>query len=248
MQPERGSLPPVSCGNVAREALPWPVVYYPNLHGTFFAFARTKRATPALCACAEAPVHNLLAMRPGLRARRNIGETVRAYFPDVVAGKIIGWNSRDPFPVPFVAGLCHRCNQLVPTLRYCAETDGSPFIQQYGWYVNQAYLRLGILPYRNTYLPAVCPPELQAEIEASRAIEREFQQECDRVLEVIDLAALAGNGPREAILLRPAWRKQFGRMIELRQEASERRRALKRWIEAIVGQEFGVAGESGPEV
>jgi hypothetical protein len=166
----------------------------------------------------------------------------------VVAKKFIAWNNQGAFPVPFTPGLCHRCNASVPSFHYCGDLEGSPFIQRYGWYVNQAYLRLGILPYRNIYLPGVCPADFQTEIEASRGLEKEFQLECDRLLEVIDLASLAGNGSREAILLQPAWRRQFSQMIELRQRASERRRALKRRIEAIVGQEFRIPEYAAPGI
>jgi hypothetical protein len=230
----------VACGNVVREALLWPVVYYPNLRGTFCAFARTARAVPALCACAEPAVRNLLGLRPALRMRRGNGESPASYFPDGIARKILAWSGHGDLPVQFRPGLCHRCNSAVPTLHYCGERDDSPFVQQYGWYVNQAYLRLGMLPYRNTYLPGVCPPDYQADIEMSRSLEREFQRECDRLLEVVDLSALPGNGPRDAILLRPTWRQQFGQMIELRRQASEQRKVLRRKIQAIVAQEFCV--------
>jgi hypothetical protein len=240
VRPNKVSAPEVACGNVVREALPWPVVYYPNLRGTFCAFARTTRSAPALCACAEPAVRNLLGLRPALRMRRGNGESPASYFPDGIARKIAAWNGRGDLPTLFRPGLCHRCNAAVPTLRYCAEHDDSPFVQQYGWYLSQAYLRLGMLPYRNTYLPGVCPPDYQADIETSRNLEREFQRECDRLLEAIDLAALPANGTRDAILLRPIWRQQFGEMIDLRRQASEQRKALKGKIQAIVAQEFRV--------
>jgi hypothetical protein len=232
----------VACGNVVREALPWPVVYYPNLRGTFCAFARSMRSAPALCACAEPAVRNLLGLRPALRMRRATGESPATYFPDVIARRIATWYGRGDLPVQFRTGLCHRCNAATPTLRYCGEPDDSSFVQQYGWYLNQAYLRLGIFPARSIYLPDVCPPDYQADIETSRNLEREFQRECDRLLEVVDLSALSENGPRDAILIRPVWRQQFAEMIELRRQASEQRKVLKRKIQAVVAQEFRLAG------
>jgi hypothetical protein len=173
---------------------------------------------------------------------RSTGESPASYFPDSIARQIAAWSGRGDLPLRFQPGLCHRCNATDPTLRYCDDRDDSPFVQQYGWYLNQAYLRLGMLPYRNSYLPGVCPPDCQANIEASRNLERELQRECDRLLEAVDLSALSGNGPRDAILLRPAWRQQFGQMIELRHRASEQRRILKRKIQALVAQEFRVVG------
>ena len=246
MSPEKVLSSQVACGNVVREALPWPVVHYPNLRGTFCAFARSARSAPALCACAEPAVRNLLGLRPTLRMRRSTGESPASYFPDNIARQIASWNGGGDLPMRFQPGLCHRCNATDPTLWYCDDCDDSPFVQQYGWYLNQAYLRLGMLPYRNSYLPGVCPPDYQADIEASRNLEREFQRECDRLLEAVDFSALSGNGPRDAILLRPAWRKQFGQMIELRHQASEQRRILKRKIQALVAQEFRVAGYETP--
>jgi hypothetical protein len=246
VSPEKASSSQVACGNVVTEALPWPVVHYPNLRGTFCAFARSMRSAPALCACAESAVRNLLGLRPALRMRRANGESPASYFPDPIARKIAAWNGRGDLPVQFRPALCHRCNAAIPTFRYCNDHDDTPFVQQYGWYLNQAYLRLGILPYRNAYLPGVCPADYQADIETSRNLEREFQRECDRLLEVVDLSALPGNGPRDAILLRPAWRHQFGQMIELRRQASEQRKVLKRKIQAIVAQEFRVAGYAAP--
>ena len=246
MRPEKVSSPQVGCGNILREALPWPVVHYPNMRGTFCAFARSTRSAPALCACAEPAVRNLLGLRPALRMRRANGESPASYFPDGIASKIAAWSGRGTLPLQFQPGLCHRCNAAIPMLRYCNDHDDSPFVQQYGWYLNQAYLRLGILPYRNTYLPGVCPSDYQADIETSRNLEREFQRECDRLLEAVDFLALPANGPRDAILLRPAWRQQFGQMIELRHQASEQRKILKRKIQALVAQEFLVAGHAAP--
>jgi hypothetical protein len=241
VRPEKVSSSQVSCGNVVREVLPWPVVHYPNLRGTFCAFARNARAAPALCACAEPAVRNLLGLRPALRMKRANGESPASYFPDAIAHRIATWYGRGELPVQFQPGLCHRCNAATPTLRYCGGGDDSPFVQQYGWYLNQAYLRLGMLPYRNTYLPGVCPPDFQVDIETSRNLEREFQHECDRLMGAVDFSALAENGPRDAILIRPVWRQQFGQMIELRRQASEQRKVLKRRIEAVVAQEFRVA-------
>jgi hypothetical protein len=238
VRPDKVSSPQVACGNVVREALPWAVVHYPNLRGTFCAFAHTTRSPAVLCACAEPAVRNLLGLRPALRMRRGNGESPASYFPEGIARQILVWNGRGDLPLQFRPGLCHRCSSAVPTLRYCSDRDDSPFVQQYGWYLNQAYLRLGMLPYRNTYLPGVCPADYQADIETSRNLEREFQRECDRLMEAIDLSALPENGPRDAILLRPVWRQQFGEMIELRRQASEQRKVLKRKIQALVAQEF----------
>jgi hypothetical protein len=219
-------------------------VHYPNLRGTFCAFSRSARSAPALCACAEPAVRNLLGLRPALRMKRSSGESPASYFPDAIARKIALWDGRGDLPMPFQPDLCHRCNAAVPTLRYCEDRDDSPFVQQYGWYLNQAYLRFGIYPYRNAYLPGVCPPDYQTDLETSRNLEREFHRECDRLIEAIDFSTLPVNGPRDAILIRPVWRQQFAEMLELRRQASEQRKLLKRKIQAVVAEEFRVAGNT----
>jgi hypothetical protein len=88
-----------------------------------------------------------------------------------------------------VPGLCHKCqlnknnlsnnyiseaarNKIIaPTLKYCNQMQGSKFVQQYGWYVQQTYLQLGIYPqsvfnWGFAYLPNVCPAEYQQDIVA----------------------------------------------------------------------------------
>jgi len=246
VRPEKASTSQVACGNVVREALPWPVVYYPNAYGTFCAFARTTRSAPALCSCAEPAVRNLLVLRPALGVGRANGEGPSSYFPNIIARKIATWNGSGELPLRFEPGLCHRCNSTAPKLLYCSERDDASIVQRYGWYLNQTYLRLGMLPFRNTYLPGVCPSDYQADIETSRNLEREFHHECDRLMEAVDFAALAANGQRGAILIQPAWRQQFGHMIELRRQASEQRRVLKHRIQAVVAQEFRVAASVAP--
>ena len=59
----------------------------------------------------------------------------------------------------FGRGLCHRCNMASPSRRYCREMYGTAFIQYYGWYVNQTYLRFGMLPDHTRCLADVTPTE-----------------------------------------------------------------------------------------
>jgi hypothetical protein len=177
-------LPPVAHGSpLAREDLPAPLVYYPNQNGVFHAFASSRSEEPALCACAEEAVRNLF--------RLGMAPTDYALFPDLIARAFVG--RADPMTaLSFRPGLCHRCNRRAPSLRYCREMEGQRFVQTYGWYINQTYLRLGIHPSSHRYLPDICPPayldilnRIQALSEQARAVRAQ-------------LVSLM-NGPRQEI-------------------------------------------------
>lgn len=198
MRPRRRNggkpLPPIATASpMARENLPAPLVYYPGRGGAFFAFASGRDEMPALCACAEGAVHNLirLAGQTGGEGPARLNPDDYALFPDVLVHAILG----RPDPVAalrFRPGLCHRCNLVPPTLRYCHEAEGQRFVQTYGWYINQTYLRLGIHPSGEQYLPDVCPPEFHDalnRIAATKALGRAMRAQ---------LAALM-NGARRAI-------------------------------------------------
>jgi hypothetical protein len=140
--------------------------------------------------------------------------------------------------------LCHRCNSVAPTLRYCDETDGDYFTQAYGWYINQAYLYRGMMPQGHRYLSEECPPDCRAELEAVRSVEEAFQQELARLLDAA--YSITRNGVRNHGRLRrssPA-NPDVQRMVELRGKASHMRQEFKLKIEDMVKGEFGVVASS----
>ena len=147
---------------VVREDLPLPLVYYPNHYGTFFAFAEDEDAEPILCSCCTPAIANLVRL---VAAEGSVyGDPLKMaplssrYFPDQLASESLG-HSRALEAIQFVSDLCHRCNGSRPTLRYCHEMYGTEFTQYYGWYLNQAYLRSGILPLSLILLRDAVPPE-----------------------------------------------------------------------------------------
>jgi hypothetical protein len=236
--------PSIADGDIVEEDLPLPVVYYPHLFGTFLGFARDRKSAAVMCACARPAVANLLCLYPALRAGRAFHEARRAYFPEAIAGKLSARNNRTALPISFQPGLCHRCNTSRPTRRYCDDSSGPPFIQTCGWYVNQAYLRLGVLPYRHAYLSEVCPPDYQAEIEASKKLEQEFLAECSRLLDVV-YSAHWTEVRRDDMLAhdRESSRDDLYRLIDLRQRASGARERFKVRIEDLVRQELGLLAQ-----
>jgi hypothetical protein len=237
---DEATLPPISNGDIVEEDLPWPVVYYPRLYGTFIGFARDAKSVPAMCACAEPAVVNLFRLCPTLRAGRAFDEARRAYFPEVVVGQLSARNNRTALPILFQDKVCHRCNAGRPTRRYCDESSGTPLIQHYGWYINQAYLRLGVLPYRHAYLSEVCPRDYQAEIEAARMLEQEFVTECRRLLDAMySPVRSAARGSDVRAGSPDLSGEDLCHLFDLRQRASGMRAQFKTRIENLVRQELG---------
>jgi hypothetical protein len=157
-------------GPTIREGLPYPVVHYPGSSGVFFAFSREESAPAVLCACTRPAVEHAVRLRAQVAERQgyvlDAGDLLdESLFPkrflEEVRAPPLCYGGDDPLAsIQFERGLCHRCNLAAPTLRYCDDVEGGRFIQYYGWYVGQAYLRFGIQPGSLEHLPDVCPGEL----------------------------------------------------------------------------------------
>ena len=179
-RPKKAKKNPVSLGAVVRENLPYPVIYYPNLYGTFFAFGKDQSSQATLCLCSKPAIENLIRLKQENPRPHNAKPLRRAlfdnwFFPNIIASIPLK-HEHDPLEdLHFVEGLCHRCNLITPSLRYCHEMYGVEFIQHFGWYYNQVYLRLGIYPMHFLYLKDVCLPEHQKEIDAFKTARGEVR-------------------------------------------------------------------------
>ncbi len=133
----------------------------------------------------------------------------------------------------FAENLCHRCNMVTPSWCYCDEMYGGMFKQYYWWYVNQAFLRLGIYPdginYRHPYpfIPDVCPKDLQEDILTIREAKRRFGEVSQANREFL---------PKDEKARREALCKES----KLRTEDARAERTLTKKIENAVRQEFGL--------
>lgn len=233
---------------ITRENLPYPIVYYPNFYGTFFAFRATPDAPLMLCSCTKVAIENYVALCLSQTIPQNIDLT-RMFvldsfdFPSALISELMSANRSAGAEVlghlRFEHRLCHKCNQAVPSLRYCHEMYGTAFIQSYGWYVRQAYFRLGMWPCGDAYLPDVCPLEFQTEIEAVKKIEREFQQENERLQKIASGPKRPDIADDEVTYWRNVREEEAQPMIRLHRKASQARRAFTKKIENIVRQEFG---------
>lgn len=237
---------PISLGAVVREDLPLPVVHYPNHYGTFFAFSRDEESPPVLCSCSKGAVEN--AIRFQRLSRERYGDPRREaplgswYFPNTFADMSLA-QPGDPMEwLQFEDRLCHRCNMVTPTLRYCHEMYGGEFKQHYGWYINQAYLRFGIEPLSLDYLPDVCPPELQREVDRVRKARSAFLAEQQRLLAIGEGPRRPDIGPGEVTYWSNVKVEEAKEMVRLRRAAARTERAFRNKIENIARQEFGFRG------
>ncbi|MBP6964872.1 MAG: hypothetical protein KBC96_10750 [Armatimonadetes bacterium] len=124
-------------------------------------------------------------------------------------------------------------------MRYCDEMYGTRFVQFYGWYVRQAYLRLGILPTGDRYLRDTCPPEYQTEIDEVLLAEREYRRELDKLMELASGPKRADIPDDEPTYWRNVRTEDAVAMIDRRSRAQSMRRAFTKKIENIARQDFG---------
>ena len=225
----------VAGGDMRREALPLPIVHYPQFRGTFLGFAPDAKSVPELCDCAIPAVENLFRLRPEL-LRAAFCDSLHRYFPYELAHHLSSGRSRGISSLSFSPGSCHRCNRSVPELLFSDDITEPSFVQTHGWYVDQAYLRLGILPGYNTYLEDVCPAEYSTVIEAARLAERAFHRECERLME----AASWDDDRTNSSTCQHRFKLEVAaEMMTLRQRASGARKGLKFKVESLVQREVG---------
>lgn len=144
------------------------IVYYPGFYGTFFAFRFEPDVPLVFCSCAKVAIENYVTLRLSRPIHQNADPSKMFIldsfdFPSALVSELMSVNPSRGSEVMghlrFENRLCHKCNQTVPSFRYCHKMYGTAFVQSYGWYVRQADFRLGMSPYGDTYLPNVCPVE-----------------------------------------------------------------------------------------
>lgn len=162
-KPRRAFATPISLGGVVKEDLPLPYVHYPNHYGTFFAFSEDYESNPYLCSCSLGTISNYIKLRVKTENLEDIANH-HLHYPDSLQHIKIKPESSPEYYFQFKDRLCHRCNLTPPTMRYCHEMYGVRFIQHFGWYVNQCYLRFGILPRGINFIEDVTPEEFVVDI------------------------------------------------------------------------------------
>jgi len=243
-RPKKIEKSPISHGAIGRENLPYPVIYYPNSYGTFFAFAKDESSPVVLCLCSKPIIENLIRLKKLIEPSLNSNPLRMApldswFFPDIIAKKSLKYANNPTESLEFVEGLCHRCNLITPSLRYCHEMYGVEFIQHFGWYYNQAYLRLGIYPGTYMYLPEICPSEYQEDIKKYKEAQLKYQQEYDRLIAIVYGPDRNDIAPNEITYWHNVKMGEEKKMVRLRREAQQLERSFTKKIENIVRKEFG---------
>ncbi len=234
------SLASAADGEIVLEKLPYPLVHYPPRHGTFLAFgSRTHvQAPPALCSCARSPVENLLRLYDKSETSGS-HRFALAHFPKAISRPLGSVTPKD-LSILFLPGLCHQCNRTAPTLRYCDPLYGDSFVQTYGWYINQAHLRLGVLPQANHYSLEICPTEYRGQVETAQTARQAFQCECARLLEQAFQDKRSDLNTQGHARELPWSATQLLGMMQLRSQASQAHQQLKAQVEAMVRQAWGL--------
>jgi len=172
--------PRIANGDVVSENLPLPWVHYPGSYGTLIAYSEFEESEPCFCSCSIPLINNYLELRrvypePLNANKLRMAHLAVPYFPEFAAKR-----STEPGFTPlqdltFKEGVCHRCNQITPSLRYCLEMYGTAFVQCYGWYINQVFLRLGILRWGMIALEGVCPDEVLEKVYLFKVLQQEMR-------------------------------------------------------------------------
>lgn len=239
-KPRKSQTVPISLGDITRENLPLPIVHYPSHYGTFIGFAQERDSQQGvICGCARPAVDNLYQLIYSKGAEGEFWSSIYHYFPKTIVPIFSSYGEQSQYANDFVSGICHRCNLVAPSMRYCHEMYGTRFIQTYGWYLNQAYLRLGILPMDLSYLPDKCPKDYQAEIDEVLRAERALLEETERLMEIASGPKRDDISDDEVTYWRNVREEEAVEMINLRRYAARTRRNFTKKIENIVRQEFG---------
>lgn len=245
IKPKKSNKVAVALGAVARENLPLPVVHYPQMYGAFFAFAADESGSPSFCTCSEPAIKNYLHLKEIISQHIHYGDAERTtpldkrLFPKVIT-QLSVQHPKDPLALlKFKKGLCHRCNLITPSLRYCDAMYGGQFTQQYGWYVKQTYLNLGIDPNWYFYLPDLCPSEYQEDILSVKKAQEEYNREEQKVMEIVQGPKRADIAADEVTYMSNLRKEEAREMIRLKRRRDQVTRAFTKKIENIVRQEFG---------
>jgi len=130
---------------------------------------------------------------------------------------------------------------------------GAQFIQGFGWYVNQAFYRLGVTPRAkrkgsadvdtvylgHSALDEVCPEDLLQLVERERNVTEEYQQELERLNALVAGPDREDTGPDEVTFWHNVKLQEADNYTRLRRQAAQAERAVTMFVENLVRQEFG---------
>lgn len=135
---------------ITYEDLPLPIVYYPSSYGVFFAFSEKIGDKIFFCECQRKSIEKAIALRRVHPLVDYSGSKTNplssSFFPQIVS-ELSKRNANDPLALfGFKEHICFRCNNKIPSLKYCDPMYGGVFRQRYGWYINQEMIDWEIDP------------------------------------------------------------------------------------------------------
>ncbi len=153
------------------EELPLPLVYYPSMYGAFFGFSKDVEEKIFFCECERKGIENYVKLREQLPLSNYTGLKTAQLGTDCFSKHIAIISQKDKYyplsQFDFKEGICFRCNNKIPKLKYCHPMYGTLFKQKYGWYVQQKFFELGIDRYQlynKNVLKEECSPQLYDEV------------------------------------------------------------------------------------
>jgi hypothetical protein len=154
---------------IAIEQLPFPTVYYPGFYGAFFGFKKDESQV-FFCSCTKEAIENYLKLRLSEVTSANSNPNrmfilSSMYFPQEIVESLkkrgdVKQDNSIIQKLNFENKICHECNKVIPSYRYCHEMYGGTFKQNYGWYINKQAFEWGIQPISYRYLPDDCQEDL----------------------------------------------------------------------------------------
>jgi hypothetical protein len=136
------------------ENLPYPLVYYPGFYGTFFGFQKDAISPIYLCSCSKKAIINYIRLKRASRIKGFHEDPCKRFilssneFPKRLIEDLLKTNALSTEEIVedllFKDLLCHECNNIVPTYRYCHEMYGGQFKQTYGWYIKKQSYEFGV--------------------------------------------------------------------------------------------------------
>ncbi|MCX6096742.1 MAG: hypothetical protein NT125_08575 [Candidatus Bipolaricaulota bacterium] len=138
-------------------------------------------------------------------------------------------------------------------MNYCHPMYGGQFMQGFGWYVNQAFYRLGVDPRArwespgggdatyvgHAFLPDLCPNRLRELVEREQSVTLEYRFEADRLLTLVRGPSRDDIKPDEVTFWSNVKIEESAEYTRLRRAAAQAARAVTAFVENAVRQEFG---------
>ena len=124
------------------EGLPLPYVKYPDLYDWIIEFSDSDNGLFKVCDCFKKPIENYI--------KHTMDWEKRTTNSNIQFCSKYNWCSRTFIYIYklyfkankenlFESNLCHRCNNLTPSVEWCIAMYGGKFKRSFGWYIERKY-------------------------------------------------------------------------------------------------------------